>query len=97
MGMKIGPATHWAMAQILSGKSHQSQTYKSCQGVLHLGKKHGNARLESAAARCQKVDKVTYTMLKRILRHNLDEEEAEPETLFIPPTHDNIRGAKAYQ
>jgi transposase len=97
MGLKIGQATHWAMAQILSGKSHQSQTYKSCQGVLHLGKKHGNARLERAAARCQKVDKVTYTMLMRILRHNLDDDETEQDTLFTPPTHENIRGAEAYQ
>lgn len=97
MGMKIGSATHWAMAQILSSKNHQSQTYRSCQGVLHLGKKHGNGRLENAAARCQKVDKVTYTMLMRILRHNLEDDEVEQEHSFKPPTHDNIRGAQAYQ
>lgn len=96
-GIKIGPATHWAMAQILSARRHQSQTYRSCQGVLHLGKKHGVVRLEHAAARCQKVDKVTYTMLNRILRHNLDDDEAEQDTLFRPPNHDNIRGAQAYQ
>lgn len=97
MGLKIGQATHWAIAQILSSKNNQSQTYKSCQGVLHLGKKHGNARLESAAARCQKVDKVNYTMLVRILRHNLDHDEVEQDTLFTPPIHDNIRGGQAYQ
>ena len=97
IGLKIGTATHWAISQILSSKGHQSQNYKSCLGVIHLGKKHGNHRLERAAARCQKVDKVNYTMLARILRHNLDENEPETENEFVPPVHDNIRGPKAYQ
>lgn len=100
IGLKIGKATHWAISRILSAKKHQSQNYKSCQGVLHLGKKYGNDRLERAAARCWQVDKVNYTMLVRILRHNLDKEattEHEAELVFTPPTHDNIRGAAAYQ
>jgi len=98
VGLKIGTATHWAISQILSSRGHQSQNYKSCQGVIHLGKKHGNNRLERAAARCQKVNKVNYTMLARILRHNLDEDtEVENNTEFLPPVHDNIRGPQAYQ
>ncbi len=100
IGLKIGAATHWAISQILSSKSHQSHNYRSCLGVIHLGKKHGNHRLERAAARCQKVNKVNYTMLVRILRHNLDEDEPENtkgENDFLPPVHDNIRGPKAYQ
>ncbi len=96
-GRKIGPATHWAIAQILSSGSHQSQKYRSCQGILHLGKKHDVQRLEKACERCKKVGKVTYTMLKRILRHNLDTLENQNETDFSPPAHDNIRGAEAYQ
>ncbi len=99
IGLKIGAATHWAISQILTSKSHQSHNYKSCQGVIHLGKKHGNNRLERAAARCQKVNKVNYTMLFRILRHHLDEEDltTEKNAEFVPPTHDNIRGPQAYQ
>lgn len=98
IGLKIGPATHWAISQILSSKSHQSQNYKSCLGVIHLGKKYSVSRLEHATARCQKVDKVNYTMLLRILRHNLDGQDSDAdETEFIPPVHDNIRGSQAYQ
>lgn len=99
VGLKIGKATHWAISQILSSKSHQSQNYKSCQGVLHLGRKYGNDRLERAAARCEQVNKVNYTMLVRILQHNLDKPatDSEQETAFTPPEHDNIRGSEAYQ
>ena len=99
IGLKIGKATHWAISQILSSKGHQSQNYKSCQGVLHLGRKNGNDRLERAAARCQQVNKVNYTMLVRILRHNLDKEDTNhgQGTAFAPPSHDNIRGSEAYQ
>ncbi len=99
VGLQIGKATHWAISQILRTKKHQSQNYKSCQGVLHLGKKYGNDRLERAAARCHGVGKVNYTMLKRILGHNLDKPPVDltGELPFAPPAHDNIRGPGAYQ
>lgn len=95
---KIGSAAHWAIRQILVSRAHQSQTYNSCRGVLHLAKKYTNERLELAAVRCQKVGKVTYSMLKRILSLKLDEQPSEQEeNTFSVPVHDNIRGAQAYQ
>ncbi len=99
VGLKIGKDTHWAISQILSSKNHQSQNYKSCQGVLHLGKKYGNDRLERTAARCRQVNKVNYSMMVRILQHNLDQTdtESEQETVFTQLIHDNIRGSDAYQ
>lgn len=96
-GRKIGPAAHWTIAQVLSSGSHQSQKYKSCQGILQLGKNYGTHRLELACERCKKVGKVNYTMLKRILEHKLDTLENQNKTDFVPPVHDNIRGAQAYQ
>ena len=93
---KIGPATHWAIQQVLLSRIHEEQSYNSCRGILHLGSKYTNPRLEKACGRCQAVGKTNYSMLKRILALRLDEAEAPPEPSGLP-LHENIRGAGAYQ
>jgi transposase len=93
---KIGVATRWAVEHILVSRIHETQSYDSCQGLLRLAGKYSNVRLEKAAARCQKVGKASYSMIKRILSHKLDMESDQLE-LFNMPEHDNIRGPEAYQ
>jgi len=93
---KIGPAAEWAMGQVLLSRVHETQSYRSCLGILSLAKKYTPQRLENAAKRCQGATKASYHMLKNILERKLDQ---EPEQLqvFSPPDHDNIRGPEAYQ
>lgn len=96
---KIGAATRWAIQNILVSRIHVEQSYKSCQGVFHLAKKYSNERLEAAALRCQKINKVSYTMLKRILNLNLDlvrDQMETPKDALAIPVHKNIRGAESY-
>lgn len=93
---KIGPATRWAVEHILVCRIHEAQSYNSCLGLLRLAKKYSEVRLENAACRCRKVDKASYSMIKRILIHKLDMESDQLE-LFNMPEHDNIRGPEAYQ
>lgn len=93
---KIGDATCWAFGHILTSRIHQSQSYNSCRGILQLGKKYSNERLEQAALRCQKIGKASYSILKNILKKNLDQ-QAEQIPLFKTPEHNNIRGAEEYQ
>jgi len=93
---KIGVATRWAVEHILISRIHETQSYNSCQGLLRLANKYSKVRLENAAARCQKVGKASYSMIKRILIHKLDMESDQLE-LFNMPEHDNIRGPEAYQ
>lgn len=96
-GQLIGPATQWAMQQVLLSRIHEPQAYNSCKGILQLAKKNTPERLEKAATRCQFGGKVTYNMLKRILHLHLDElEEQQPVQLSLG-FHDNIRGPEYYQ
>ncbi len=92
----LGPATQWAMQQVLLGRIHEPQAYNSCKGILQLAKKHTPERLEQAAKRCQDVGKTTYSMLKRILQLNLDQIEEQPLQLSLG-LHENIRGSEYYQ
>ena len=93
---KIGPATQWAIGQVLLSRIKEVQSYNSCKGILYLGKKYTNERLERACLRCQPTGKTNYSMLKRILQLNLDQVDQTPD-LFSTPEHDNIRGPQAYQ
>lgn len=93
---RIGPATQWAIEQVLISRFPESQSYNSCKGILHLARTSGDQRMENACLRCQANGKATYQMIKNILKHNLDLQEEPPESWDMG-THDNIRGAEYYQ
>lgn len=92
---KIGPATEWAMNQVLTSRYNETQSYRSCQGVLSLAKKYGPDRLEAAAIRLRAAGKASYRRLTNVLESNLDLPTGAPD-LFTPPEHENIRGPSAY-
>ena len=93
----IGTNTASVISHILQQKIFIEQTYISCLGVLHLGEQYGNDRLENACKRSLAGYKVTYTIVKNILEHNLDQAPLQQEPYISIPDHDNIRGADAYQ
>ena len=93
----IGASTTAAISRILDQKIFVEQTYNSCLGVIRLGEKYGNDRLEAACRRALAGYKVTYTIIRNILGHNLDKAPVKPERPLCIPEHDNIRGAGSYQ
>lgn len=93
---RIGPATQWAIQQILLSRIHEAQAYNSCKGILRLAQTHGAERVEQAASRCQAVGKANYSMFKRILRLNLDQAEP-PANQPSLGSHENVRGPGYYQ
>ena len=93
----IGPATGWAIGQILLGKFHPPQAFRSCQGALALAGKYSPERLEAAAERCRTAGQATYSMLQNILERGLDRQSTACDLFTPPPKHDNIRGSQTYQ
>ena len=92
----IDPVVEYYISQILAKKQHTDQTYKSCQGVLSLAKRVGNARLIKACQRAHTIGYYNYKTIDDILARNLDSYEDEPEPPPMP-THDNIRGGNYYK
>jgi transposase len=96
----IGPKTRELAAAILAERRHPEQGYRSCLGILRLGKSFGHERLEAAAARAVAVHARSYRHVELILKNGLDrmpspaEENAEGST---PVVHENIRGGDYYQ
>jgi transposase len=91
--MSIGGQTAKLVEIILSSKRHPEQGYRSCLGLLRLGKLHGNERLEQACARALLVGAHSYTSVKSILSNNLERAPLpEPAASDGAIAHLNIRG-----
>lgn len=94
---QAGESTASAISKILGQKMFIEQTYNSCLGVLRLGEKYGNDRLEAACRRALTGYKVTYMIIKNILERNLDKAPPQTDIFINIPDHENIRGAESYQ
>jgi transposase len=95
-GMKVGLNTQAVMARLLAKNKFAEQTYNACLGILSLGRKYGNERLESACRLAVSVPSTNYQMVSNILKNNRDKEN-QSEITPILPRHENIRGKEAYQ
>jgi hypothetical protein len=86
------------VAAVLKGRYIIQQAFDACKGILRLGAKYGQNRLESACKRALQGDRYNYKTVDNILNNNLDKlsDDTQPE-LFQPPAHPNVRGADAYQ
>lgn len=93
---QVGPQCLAVIEQILTTKMFIEQTYNSCLGVLRLGTKFGSARLEAACTRALRGHRINYTIIRNILKNNLDQLETPAPTPCPIPEHDNIRGPQAY-
>jgi transposase len=94
---KTGPATEKLITTVLTSRRHPQQAYRSCLGILRLGKAYGDARLEAACRRALILSSHSYKSIESILKHRLDDKPlAEQQELALPEDHDNIRGPSYY-
>jgi hypothetical protein len=93
----IGPATAALFEKIMASKRHPEQGYRSCLGILRLGKEYSPERLEAAARRALALNACSYQSVKSILQCNLDSQPVEPAAPPQPPLqHPNIRGSEYF-
>ncbi|MGH6830828.1 MAG: Mu transposase domain-containing protein, partial [Methylocella sp.] len=91
---KVGPATIALFEAIMKAKPHPEQGFRSCLGIIGLGRSYGTARLEAASRRGNHIGAVSYGSIASILKHGLDKAFAIEPTPDTPPIrHGNIRGS----
>jgi transposase len=93
----VGPATAQLFENIMAAKPHPEMGFRSCLGILRLGKLYSLARIEAAAQRAIKLKACSYRSVKSMLERGLDQvpEEAAPPA-SSPPQHPNIRGPEYF-
>jgi hypothetical protein len=98
-GNKISPVVGEYLQGVLDSRSHPEQGYKSCAGILHLGRKAGDDRLILACQRAVLYEAYGYPVIEEILRKKLETVNPFNEEVDIrtkPPQHINIRGKEYY-
>jgi transposase len=93
---KIGPHTAQLVEAVLASRRHPQQAYRSCLGILHLGKRYTDERLEAACRRALPAGIRSYKGIKNILDTKLDQLQPEEPTTAALTTHVNIRGQSYY-
>ena len=94
---KTGAATEKLIRTVLGSRRHPQQAYRSCLGILRLGKAYGDGRLEAACRRALVLGSCRYKSIESILKNRLDEQPLEEQQeLSLPESHDNIRGPAYY-
>ena len=93
---KIGPSAARVVESIINKHEFPEQGYRSCMGILRLGKKFGDARLEAACARALVIRGFSYKSIKSILDSNLDQRPLPEKPHQLSIVHTNIRGASAF-
>jgi hypothetical protein len=80
-------------AAILESKPHPEMGYRSCLGILRLGQRYSNERLEAAAVRAASTGACSYRSVKSILERGLDRQPLQVPAAQPPLEHSNLRGA----
>lgn len=95
--LKTGTSTHKAIAQVLESRSFPEQTYNACLGILRLGGKYGQDRLEAACNLVLQGPRINYGIINNILNNNMDKQQKNTAAQeFKTPDNENVRGPQNY-
>lgn len=92
----IGPDCGKLVERILVDRPHPEQGFRSCLGIIRLGKAVGHPRLEAACGRALHFHTCSYASIKSILKQQLEAQPLEPELPLPSPAHENLRGGPYY-
>lgn len=95
---RIGAATAAVVRWQMEHRAHPEQGYRSCLGLMRLGREYGPDRLEAACARAQSIRAPHYKSIASILGCGLDQRSLDtpiPAQASLP-LHENVRGPDYY-
>ncbi|MBP8191937.1 MAG: IS21 family transposase [Aquabacterium sp.] len=94
----IGAATAAVVRWQMEHRAHPEQGYRSCLGLMRLGREYGHDRLEAACARAQSIRAPHYKSIASILSCGLDQRSIDTPipTQASLPLHENVRGPDYY-
>lgn len=97
----IGINTAKLIDEVINLQKIPQQAYRSCLGILRMGKRYGNNRLENAAIRALHIGSFRYKSIESILKNGLDQQPlllpaSDSTDAATTPHHDNVRGSGYY-
>lgn len=94
-----GKETRIFCENIIANRKHVEQGFRTCLGVLRLGKTYDSIRLERACEMANQMKSTRYQTVKEILKSGKDKlkNDLEPNFIVNIPNHENIRGSEYYK
>jgi transposase len=87
-----GAKTGEVATAILERGPHPESGRRACLGLMRMGEKYGDARLEAACARALTIGNPTLRSVQAILKSGLEKVALAEEVESKPVQHENIRG-----
>ena len=95
---EAGPGAARLCERIIASRAHPEQGFRACLGIMRLGKKYGDDRLDAACRRALVIGAHSYRSVQSILKAGLDKQplvDADTD-VPLPGPHGNIRGEDYY-
>jgi hypothetical protein len=95
---KIGAQTAAFIEHMILSRPFPQQAMRSCLGLLRMGKRFGDERLEKACAIALDAGATRYQQVESILKNKIDLLESNTESpTNVVSLHQNIRGSNYYK
>ena len=91
---KIGSNTYNFVDKLLASYEFEEQAYKSCVAIINFSRTYGDTRVDRACEKALKLNSVTYTTLKNILKNGQDSlpiKQSSSDADTPTPYHENLR------
>jgi transposase len=96
-GQRIGLACGLTVQRMLERQEHPEHAYRACLGLLSLGRRFGERRLEAACAMACELGTTRYSHIRDILVNRRDLLAPSQASTWSSPLHAHVRGAGYYQ
>lgn len=94
---QIGPCAKALVSRIMQNHDHPEQGFRSCLGILRLGKTFEHERLNAACERALAINACSYKSVNSILKVGLESRPLPEKPRQLKLIHENIRGAQSFQ
>jgi len=89
---KIGSSAVGFAEHMMANRPFPQQAYRACYGLLRLGERYGDSRLEKACEKALVAGAIRYQQVELILKNKLEEVSHSLADTYNSPDHENIRG-----
>ena len=96
----FGPHAEKLIAAILAGRAYPEQAYRTCLGILRLGKTCGPERFDAACRRALHFGILSWKGVKNILDNRLEQlplPDRPPQHELPLGAHENVRGKEYFR
>jgi transposase len=95
---RTGPSVAALFGAIMASRPHPEHGFRSCLGIMRLGRRYGDERLEAACARALAARALSYRSVESILKAGLDGLPLPGSEPAVPSIrHANVRGGRYYE